>query len=152
MTEYTEGLNKKLNELFNNQAAAILCTQYFDVAQILDDLVDKDKEVSNDTLITCFRLMLCEIPTNPFYLQYFSLLQPIIDITLSKWAVANKYEASKEQLHKAYMLRAGIYDLFTICYKIIHGPLIDCSPIYNLYGEIFKTYKKEILCQTQSQL
>ena len=151
MTEFTEGLYTKLNELFNNHQAALLCTQYFDIAQILDDLVDKDKEVNNYLLVKCFRTMLYDIPTNPFYLQYKELLLPILDITISKWEVANKYEASKEQLHKAYMLRASIYDIFTMCYKIIYGPLIDCSPIYDLYGEIFKTYKKEILCPIQSQ-
>lgn len=149
MTEFTNALYIKLNAMFNNQSAAVLCTQYFDIAQILDDLVDKDKEVTNEKLVECFRVLLCDIPTNPFYLQYSNLLQPILDITLSKWVVANKYEASKEQLHKAYMLRASIYDIFTICYKILKGPLIDCSPIYDMYGELFKEYKKEILCQTQ---
>lgn len=139
-----------LMKLFNNSQATKLCTDYFIVSQVWDDLIDGE-EVSKSNIHSVFRLALCEIPSNPFYLQFNSYLQPVIDINISKWLVANEYEDRKEQLHKAYMLRAGIYDLFAMCYKLIHGPLIDCSPIYNLYGEIFKEYKKEILCQTQSQ-
>jgi len=134
----------KLEEVLGNSDAAMLCFDYFIVAQFWDDLIDRDKEYSdtdiNDTFYTC----LVSIPTNIFYIKNSYKITPILELSIYKWFKANDYESKKIELSKAYMLRAGLYDLFALCLIIIYG--VDTKKnIYDLYGEVFEEYSKEVI-------
>lgn len=137
-----------LVNVLGNSDAAKLCYEYFIVAQYWDDLIDRDVELTDKEIHDAFITLSISIPSNNFYRAYAHKILPIIETTIYKWLSANRYEDKCESLHKAYMLRAGIYDLFSMCYIILHGILGDVN-IYDLYGEIFEDYEKEMKCQIQ---
>jgi hypothetical protein len=66
-----------------------------------------------------------------------------------KWHTANVFEKEKEvnDVDKAYMLRAELYQLFVLCATLIGGRQWgrDMSiSIWRLYGESVKELKKEV--------
>lgn len=130
----------------NDVGAAKLCQDFFVVTQMWDDFIDRDNELTNEEINKGMELALVEIPTNPFYIKNFMVLQPLVQSMIYKWYQANRYEDDKKQLSKAYMLRAGIYDLFAQCVIITRGLGTDIN-IYDLYGEDFNEYEKEFKCQ-----
>jgi hypothetical protein len=141
-------LYENLLEIMKDQGAARLCFDYFMVAQIWDDLIDRDKELQDHEINNAFVTALLNIPQNPFYLKFAHKIIPILEVSIYKWYKANDYEDNSKELNKAYMLRAGLYDIFAQCIIIIYG--VDTKiNIYDLYGEVFENYEKEIKCQIQ---
>jgi len=141
-----------LNNVLNNHYATKLCCDYFEVAQAWDDLIDRDKELSDKEIHRAFALALVDIPNNPFYIQHSLQIQPVVGLSICKWLTANKYEDENNLVKygKAYMLRAGLYDLFAQCYIILYG-ITELTKIYDIYGETIQDYLKEMECQTQLQ-
>ena len=136
----------------NNHDAVNLAMMLIEVADVWDDVVDGDSP-TEERVNKAFRMALIDINDNPFYAAFQRDLRPIILSTILKWLDANKLEKNKEHLEKAYMLRAGLYDLFAHIAYIIGGhdwyDQVGVS-IRKLYGENFADYKVEI-CQIQYQ-
>ena len=86
---------------------------------------------------TAFKALWIELPSNPLYQQNIDKLVPVLTNVYAQWAVANTFEASKEQLNKAYMLRASVYQIFITLAEIIGGLswVEQIGPkIFSLYG------------------
>lgn len=64
-------------------------------ARILDDLVDKDYEVSNESIYKLFFMLFVELPADPFYLQYRPLLAGVHILVFNAWIDANAWEKEK---------------------------------------------------------
>jgi len=135
-------LHENLLKVLGDVYAAKLCYDYFIIAQCWDDLIDKDNELSDIEIHDAFYTSLISIPTNPFYLKNSHKILPVLEVSIYKWFQSNKYESKKTELNKAYMLRAGLYDIFSACYIAIHGIDADFN-IYDLYGETFNEFMKE---------
>lgn len=102
-----------------DESAVDLAIELFDLAQQWDDLVDEgDISKANPVLAYLgFRLSY-----RPFFARYEALLRPALLVAYLGWRDANVLEwgdaADKE---KAFMLRAGIYDVFALMAWIIGG-------------------------------
>ena len=62
------------------------------------------------------------------------------------WQSANEFENNKEELHKAYMLRAGYYGILIMVVHAVHGQeeAERIAPYaWRYYGEKFEEYRKE---------
>lgn len=87
------------------------------------------------------------IPNNPFYQAYAQQLHTMMIMMYIKWQVANEYERKNEGIEKAYMLRAGMYD-------IIHYVLfLTCGleeaeklgmKLWNMYCDTVDDLKAEV--------
>ena len=135
-------LHENLIQVLGDINAAMLCYDYFIIAQYWDDLIDKDNKLEDIEIHDAFYTSLISIPTNPFYLKNSHKILPVLEVSIYKWFQSNKYESEKIELNKAYMLRAGLYDIFSVCYIAIHGIDADFN-IYDLYGETFNEFRKE---------
>lgn len=109
--------------LQGHQDAIDLCTLIFDIAHVWDDLIDKDKPVSNDDIHNVFWMALIELPQNPFYARFFTHLHPLMKMGILNWKSANALEASTTPEHKviAYALRLVITDIVTMCALLVGG-------------------------------
>lgn len=122
----TEEQYKSFDELFNfiykdDTTAKQLSFSLIAVMHIWDDLVDRDKPVSNDTINQAFLTALIDIAGNPLWTP--DMHAHLYNVYL-RWNDANKIEASCEDtdmLAKAWMLRAGVYDLFVLLAAKLHG-------------------------------
>ena len=104
-----------------NENAADFLLAIHQVADLWDDLIDKDKPVAADSINRAFYNALVAIPRNPFYGANFAALSPLIESAIIDWHTANAFEASKQNLQTAYGLRCSGQSLCIMTARIIGG-------------------------------
>lgn len=111
------------NVLCNNEAAATYCEMLFRISQILDDLIDKDKPVTDAVLIRTFWEALIELPANPFYRQHELYLRPLMASALQDWRDSACLERSDSYHYKtlAFVLRDQLTGMVTQCAYLVGG-------------------------------
>lgn len=102
-----------------NEDAVDFAEKIFDLAQQWDDLIDKGAiENANGVL----NWLAFRMNWHPFFKQYDYLLRPALLVVYLNWRDANVLEKGSEaDKEKAFMLRAGIYDVFALMAWIIGG-------------------------------
>ena len=149
-------LTEKLNHLLKGNLAAVdFCMNLTFLVHVWDDLIDKDKIRSDEDINNAFRIALISIPSNPFYLNNISDLRPMITNMILQWESANVLErGSDHDKHMAYMLRAGIIQVFNYCVYLAGGAdwEREVGPdVQRLYEEQFEDFMEEVgKCQIQS--
>ena len=117
------------------------------VIDLWDDLIDKDKVRTNHDINLAFKTLFHKLPTNPFYKANEAQLIPIIMNSILKWEDANILEkGSDDDKNKAYMLQAGLYDLFSYIALLVGGYewVAQIGPdIRRSYCEKLDKYKEE---------
>ena len=78
-----------------NKDALNLFFMLVDLVQTWDDLVDKDREVSQQEVNNAFLVALVYIPSNPFYQTIREQITPMWMTVISAFEVANKFEQEK---------------------------------------------------------
>ena len=134
--------------LQGNSHAIVLCLDMIKTIHLWDDLIDKDNKVSDEEVNGVFTFLLVDMPLNPFYVRHQRDIAPMMDTIILKWHTANVFEKEKKvnDVDKAYMLRAELYQLFVLCATLIGGRTWgrDMSVnIWRLYGESVNELKKE---------
>ena len=140
-------------ELFNliykgHEEAIRLSFDLLQLAHTWDDLVDGDKEVSGDEANTAFVACMFTIPTSPLW--GVDMQANLLNVYL-RWQDANSLESDKastdDDLAKAWMLRAGLYDLFVLIATKLYGLqwAKEVGPVVRkCYGETLADFIKEI--------
>jgi len=150
---------KAFSELFsaiykNDMAATELSFMLLEVAHTWDDLVDRDKLVPNYKIDRAFLYSLQGIPMHKYWSAAMSVT---LNSVYLKWHAANQIEqdeaSTDNDLAKAWMLRASLYDLFEMLCLQLHG--IEWAKQHSVlirlfYGETLQDYLAEIKqCRTQ---
>lgn len=144
-------MNKVLDHMFHeiyrgDSHAIALSHQLWNIAQTWDDLIDGD-EVSKEQINKCFIDALVHVSTNKLWGT--DIAANVLNVYL-RWSDANYIEADAEStdddLAKAWMLRAGIYDIFVLLAAKLHG--IDWATtigpiVRKTYGETLKDFLEE---------
>jgi hypothetical protein len=109
--------------LAGNEDAIAFNLQMCDVLHLWDDLIDKDKAVTADTINRGFQAALVDIPCNPFYRRHFDALNPLVSACILSWHTANRWEAEErlEELRLAYVVRSDYINLFLGSVAIVQG-------------------------------
>lgn len=132
-----------------DKGAIHISNMLLNIAHTWDDIIDKDKPVSDKSVNQAFREAVFEIQQNPLWHQC-GLSHHVLNCYL-RWRDANTIEKSKEMtdndLHKCYMLRAGIYDVFVIIAYYLYGDewVEEVGPVVRrFYGETLEEYMTEM--------
>jgi hypothetical protein len=88
------------------QAANFLFA-FFAACHLWDDLIDKDKDITDDRINRAFWAFIVDIPLNPWYQRNILAIHPVMVNAIQEWMVANKLEKSDRQ-DIAYTLRCSI--------------------------------------------
>ena len=98
---------KLLSLLLGNTAAFDFCWKIAALSECWDDLIDKDKPMSDQTINAAFYDALVAIPSNAFYQKHFDLLQPVISNVIVQWLASNEMVKSGVpiQIERAHFLR-----------------------------------------------
>lgn len=134
--------------LQGNYYAVKFCLDLWDISQVWDDLVDKDSDVPAEKISDAFTKAIFELTGNPFYVEHIMTFRPLIMDTILQWEDANSLEHSTDQAkHMAYMLRAGIYNIFCYCAFLIVGH--DAyramqGKMRLMYGETLQSFMEEM--------
>ena len=113
-----------LNQVLRECAPAVaFCEQLFRISQVLDDLIDKDKPVSDLAITKAFWLALIELPANPFYRQHEPYLRPLMAAALQDWMDATCLErlGGDHGAHLAFVLRDQLTAVVVQCAYLVGG-------------------------------
>ena len=135
--------------LIGNSNAIVFCLDMIKAIHLWDDLIDKDNELKDEEINDVFTFLMVDMPMNPFYAVNQREIAPMMQNIILKWHTANVFEKEKEvnDVDKAYMLRAELYQLFVLCATLIGGREWGREMsihIWRLYGESVKELKKEV--------
>lgn len=98
------------------------CLMLFSMSQVMDDLVDKDKEQTDINIIRSYQIALIALPENPFYRANFDYIRPMLAMVLQCYADSVQLEKGKaHDLHLAFVLRDRLTDIVTQCARLLYG-------------------------------
>lgn len=144
----TEG---KLEWFGNNQDALSMYRMFVDLAHAWDDLVDKDKEISEFEINNAFLTCLVYLPANPFYRSIQDQIMPMWLTVVSGFEAANKFERDKDLhgLELAHMLRYAAGNIIAYAIHVCVGPEKARDFIPEMWKAVvverFDAYRKEHL-------
>lgn len=128
-----------------DQHAINLSFMLLEVAHVWDDFIDGDP-VEPEKTNQAFRFLIYDIPMNPVYRMIPSMNDHLLNVYL-RWRDATAMELEPEpDFEKTYMLRAGIYDIFSLIAYHLHGDewARQIGPeVRKLYGETVASLKGE---------
>ena len=109
--------------LQNNESAATFCEALFRISQTLDDLIDKDRDLDDQIIISAFWKALIELPANPFYREHEPYLRPLMAASLQDWRDSVKLERSNSQHSQtiAFVLRDQLTSVVVQCAYLVGG-------------------------------
>ncbi len=112
-----------VRDFLKDEDAAAFVTDLCATVHVWDDLIDRDKPVSDLEVRDAFRTLLVVLPANPFYRKHFNDIHPLLDASIVSWLTANKFEASKgvEKLRLAYVIRSDYINVILKCAALLHG-------------------------------
>lgn len=88
-----------------------------------DDLIDRDKPVSDEQVHKFVWMMLFDLPQNPFFARHHLTLRPLLMTGILNWVAANDMERSgdTEQLRIAHVIRYAVGDVLLAAMTITGG-------------------------------
>lgn len=122
--EWRAERDRRLLEWMNGDAqAADLLVTLFHIGEVWDDLIDKDKPVSDDQINEAFVLALFDLSGNPFFARHASFLRPIMLMGMNSWMDSVSYERSGDPHWQvwAFVLRNWYMEMVTACAFLTGG-------------------------------
>lgn len=112
-----------LTEAFQGDEHAVRFILHLrDIANVWDDLVDRDCPVPNESINHAFMCALVSVPTNPFYLKHQASLQPVIQQAILSWVQSNTMCATPGISREiAHVQRYAVADIITFVLWLIGG-------------------------------
>jgi len=141
----------KLEWFGGNQDALIVYRMLGDLAHIWDDLVDKDKEVTEQAINNAFLIGLVYLPLNPFYQAIQRDIMPMWITVVSAYQTANKFENTKDEhgVEIAHGLRYAAGNIVAYMVYVCVGPDKAAEYMPDVWKEMmperFNEYRKEHL-------
>ena len=141
----------KLEWFGGNQDALNTFRIFVDLSHLWDDLVDKDKEATEDDINNAFLICLVYLPANPFYRSIQEQILPMWLTVVSAYQTANKFERDKDVhgIEIAHGLRYAAGNIVAYMMYVCVGPekakefLPDMWK--NIFFERYDDYRKEHL-------
>ena len=116
--DWQQSRNAKLFEWTNDIHAVQFIVQFSDTCELFDDLIDKDKPITDEHIIRVLFVVLTEMPVNPFFEKFKYQLIPVITTGINAWLDANTLEkGSPNDQVFSYVLRDWYAELiaYVIC-------------------------------------
>lgn len=112
-----------LHAFKGNQSAVDYVLMIARVADVWDNLIDKDVPVSDKDINDAFWLLAVEIPRNPFFQAFANDLLPVTATGILNWMTANKLERKAEHIaiEIAHVIRYSIADVVILTALLCGG-------------------------------
>lgn len=130
--------NKRLMYFLQNDEWAVkFCMDLLYISHLWDDLIDKDKERTNEEINDAFRIALIDIPLNPFFQNNRIILLPLIQNTILTYETANKIEKETGS-EIAFWLRNAMLNIFGMAIFLVGGMEWYRKVSAEFYTELWK--------------
>ena len=109
--------------LRDNTSAVLFCELIINVSQTLDDLIDKDKPISDGDIFQSYWEALIEIPANQFYRANDLTLRPLMAAVLQDWkdSVTLERDGTHHSKTLAFVLRDQLTGFIIQCCYLTGG-------------------------------
>lgn len=114
----------RFEEFLKGDAEAVqFVVLVFRAAHVWDDLIDKDKTVTDDEIHSVFWDLLVSLPASRFYQANLTLLNSTLVNAIVNWHTANKLEREGDDKDKsiAFILRSAYIDVLSASALIVGG-------------------------------
>lgn len=141
----------KLEWFGGNQDALNMCRLLITLGHTWDDIVDKDKPVSEDDINNAFLIALVYLPANPFYQRIQAQVLPMWITVVSAYQTANFFEKTKDPhgIEIAHTLRYSVGNILAYAMHVCLGPEKAKEYLPEMWkaavAERFDGYRKEHL-------
>jgi len=141
----------KLEWFGGNEYALQMFRMFGDLLHIWDDLVDKDRERTEEEINHAFAIALVYLPANPFYKSIQEQIMPMWLTVISAYQVANHYQNSKDEhgIEIAHGLRYAAGNIIAYAMHVCVGPVKAHEYLPEVWKTIiperFDDYRKEHL-------
>lgn len=141
----------KLEWFGGNQDALNMYRMFVDLAHLWDDLVDGDKETTEDNINNAFLICLIYLPANPFYRSIQEQVWPMWLTVVSAYQTANKFERDKDPhgIEIAHGLRYAAGNIMAyavhVCVGAEKAKEVLPEMWKSVFHERFDEYRKEHL-------
>jgi hypothetical protein len=141
----------KLEWFGGNQDALNMFRMFVDMSHTWDDLVDKDKDVSESEINNAFLIALVYLQANPFYRSIQEQIWPMWMTVVTAYETANTFEREKDPhgIEIAHSLRYAAGHIIAYAVQVCVGPekAKEVLPEVwkNIFYERFDDYRKEHL-------
>lgn len=109
--------------LLGNAEAIQFVVRVFRALHVWDDLIDRDKPLTDDEINSVFWDLLVVLPTDPFYTRNIALLNSTLVNAIVNWHIANKLEREGDDKDKsiAFILRGAYIDILSASAFVVGG-------------------------------
>jgi purine-cytosine permease-like protein len=141
----------KLEWFGGNQDALNMYRMFVDLSHLWDDLVDKDKDATEDDINNAFLICLVYLPANPFYRSIQDQIFPMWLVVVSAYQTANKFEKDKDPhgVEIAHSLRYAAGNIMAYAVHVCIGPEKAKEVLPDMWKSVFHErfddYRKEHL-------
>jgi hypothetical protein len=141
----------KLEWFGGNEAALAMYAMFVDMSHTWDDLVDRDREVSERDINQAFLIALMYLPANPFYQHIQPAIMPMWLTVVSAYETANKFERDKDEhgIEIAHSLRYAAGNIIAYAIHVCVGPEKAREYVPDMWKAVFyerfDDYRKEHL-------
>lgn len=92
------------------------------IGETWDDLIDRDKPLTDDDIHRAFWLALIELPGNAFYRRHATAIAPVMATTINAWIDSVRLEhGDRQQRAVAYGLRDAYLELISLVLYLARG-------------------------------
>ena len=145
-------LNADRLEWFGGNVDALnMYRMFIDLSHTWDDIIDKDNELTDDSINNAFMIALVYLPMNPFYRSIQEQVLPMWLTVVSAYETANQFEKDKDPhgLEIAHSLRYAAGHIIAYALNVCVGPqkAKEVLPLLwkDIFFERFDDYRKEHL-------
>lgn len=134
-----------------NVDALNMYRMFIDLSHTWDDMVDKDKDLTEDQTNNAFLICLVYLPSNPFYQLIQRDIMPMWISVVSAFQAGNKFEKDKDEhgIEIAHNLRYAAGHILAYAVHVCVGPEKAKKIVPELWKDIvferFDDYRKEHL-------
>jgi len=144
-------ISERLEWFGGNKHALDMFNMFVYISHIWDDLVDKDKDVSEEAINKAFSMCLIYLPVNPFYREIQMQIIPMWIAVISSYETANHFERNKDAhgIEISHGLRYAAGNIIAYAIYVCVGP--EKAKAYlpvmwkQIFFERFDEYRKEHL-------
>ena len=139
----------KIEWFGGNEDALNMYRMFVDLAHIWDDLIDKDKDTTEQDINHAFLTCLVYLPLNPFYQLIQRDVMPMWVTVVSSYETANKFEREKDArgLEISHMLRYAAGNILAYAIHVCVGPKQAAEFIPEMWKDVvnerYEEYRKE---------
>jgi hypothetical protein len=143
--------DKRLAWFGDNADALAMYYLFEELAHTWDDLVDKDKLVSEDKINKAFFICLVSLPSNQFYKYIQNAVLPMWVTIISSYQTANKFEKDKDVhgIEISHNLRYAAGHIIAYAVHVCVGPEMAKEIMPDVWKDIvherFDDYRNEVL-------